>query len=594
MHDTELRTQAGEGTPVVRHTAGSRWRLAAALVASVALILALAASGLAYSSTIYDGRIYPGVSAAGVDLSGKTPQEARRELRRRAGEYGRAPRVLRHGDRVWRVTPEELGFALDAAPLLREAYDHGRTGPILQRWRRRLPMVNRPTEINAYYVADRAKVEAYIRDLSSEIRREPVNSMLSVRRDGTLVASAERAGQELDTTAATDELYDLIVGLGRDEVRLPVLPIEPSQTREGWRSLPRLRAEAAAKPVTLTYRRRSWTLRPDQLARAIVVEKAGGDVVGRFDARRLEKLLTGVAADVGRRPKDARLRLEDAKPLLVEEKPGQRLDVEAAVHSILASLPADRRAVVVTKPVAARLTAADLMPAKRKLDALLASPITLRHPDGRVRVPVETIAGWVRLMVDTQSRSASVRLDEAAVHEYMHEVEAEIGREPQNGKLTWDNGLVIAEASVDGYALDTDKATDQLMKLAWSAGRSLTLPVALTKPRVPTDSPTALGIKEVIGEGSSEFTGSSPARVHNIRTGARYLDNTVTAPGETFSFNDALGEISLARGYKEAPTIVADATIPGVGGGICQVSTTMFRAAFWAGLPIDERRAHSY
>jgi vancomycin resistance protein YoaR len=103
-----------------------------------------------------------------------------------------------------------------------------------------------------------------------------------------------------------------------------------------------------------------------------------------------------------------------------------------------------------------------------------------------------------------------------------------------------------------------------------------------------------LGIKEKIGQGESFFRGSSTARIHNIQTAAEQLNGQLVAPGETFSFNQALGEISTITGYQEGYIIKEGQTLPDVGGGVCQVSTTFFRAALNTGLPIEERQAHAY
>ena len=116
-----------------------------------------------------------------------------------------------------------------------------------------------------------------------------------------------------------------------------------------------------------------------------------------------------------------------------------------------------------------------------------------------------------------------------------------------------------------------------------------------TPPDYP-DTVTAadLGIVEVVGVGESYFTGSSSARDRNIRLGASKFDGLIIVPGETFSFNAYLGDISPDAGYDEAYVIIGNRTVLGVGGGLCQVSTTAFRAAYFSGYPIVERWPHAY
>jgi len=112
--------------------------------------------------------------------------------------------------------------------------------------------------------------------------------------------------------------------------------------------------------------------------------------------------------------------------------------------------------------------------------------------------------------------------------------------------------------------------------------------------KINNDTVNGLGIKELIGVGHSNFTGSSWSRKHNISTGASSANGTLIKPGEEFSMNTTLGEVNAATGYLPEMVIKGNETIPEYGGGLCQVGTTMFRAALNTGLPISERRNHSY
>jgi vancomycin resistance protein YoaR len=103
-----------------------------------------------------------------------------------------------------------------------------------------------------------------------------------------------------------------------------------------------------------------------------------------------------------------------------------------------------------------------------------------------------------------------------------------------------------------------------------------------------------MGIKELIGRGSSRFRGSISSRIHNIALASSRFNGVLVKPGEIFSFNKALGDVSIYTGYKEAYIIKDGKTVLGDGGGVCQVSTTFFRAILSAGLPVVERRAHAY
>lgn len=123
---------------------------------------------------------------------------------------------------------------------------------------------------------------------------------------------------------------------------------------------------------------------------------------------------------------------------------------------------------------------------------------------------------------------------------------------------------------------------------------SIDIPVLRTPPDFATEDVNDLGIKELIGVGKSSFRGSIASRIYNISLAASRLNGVLIKPGETFSFVNTLGDVSALTGYKQAYVIQGNQTILGDGGGVCQVSTTFFRAALNAGLPIVERHAHSY
>ncbi|MDP3988557.1 MAG: VanW family protein [Candidatus Levybacteria bacterium] len=120
------------------------------------------------------------------------------------------------------------------------------------------------------------------------------------------------------------------------------------------------------------------------------------------------------------------------------------------------------------------------------------------------------------------------------------------------------------------------------------------IPIRVIKPKATTDKANSLGIKEQIATGTSLFQHSIPGRIFNVTLASTRLNGVLIAPGEVFSFNNALGDVSSFTGYQQAYIIQNGRTILGDGGGVCQVSTTLFRAALNAGLPIVERHAHAY
>lgn len=176
-----------------------------------------------------------------------------------------------------------------------------------------------------------------------------------------------------------------------------------------------------------------------------------------------------------------------------------------------------------------------------------------------------------------------------------------LDREPQNSVFVFEEGRVKEfTPSKDGIKVDQDKLVDKIsqtiIELSGSQEKQITITpeVVSTKPQITNGDVNNLGIRELIGRGTSTYKGSIASRVHNVALAASRINGVLVAPGETFSFNEALGDVSQLTGYKQAYVIKDGKTVLGDGGGVCQVSTTLFRAALNAGLPITERQGHSY
>lgn len=162
------------------------------------------------------------------------------------------------------------------------------------------------------------------------------------------------------------------------------------------------------------------------------------------------------------------------------------------------------------------------------------------------------------------------------------------------------NRVASFQESIDGRDIDSETIEEMILARlpriisGEITSVSLEIPTVVVKPQVTTEEANSYGVVEKIGEGKSYFRGSIINRIFNIELGARRLNGVLVPPGEEFSFNENIGDISRLTGYKEAYIISGGRTILGDGGGVCQVSTTLFRAILDSGLPVTERNAHSY
>jgi vancomycin resistance protein YoaR len=167
----------------------------------------------------------------------------------------------------------------------------------------------------------------------------------------------------------------------------------------------------------------------------------------------------------------------------------------------------------------------------------------------------------------------------------------EINQETKAAKLVIeDNWAKEFEPGQNGQALDLYKT----YKLLVAQETSIQLPVMVSRANSSLEETNNLGIKELVAVGESNFAGSPRNRRVNIKVGADKFQGLIIKPGEEFSFNKFLGDVDAENGYLPELVIKRTGTVPEFGGGLCQVSSTAFRAAMNAGLPITARRNHSY
>jgi vancomycin resistance protein YoaR len=202
------------------------------------------------------------------------------------------------------------------------------------------------------------------------------------------------------------------------------------------------------------------------------------------------------------------------------------------------------------------------------------------------------------LIVQFDEQNVWVGLDETQLTQILSPIAMALAREPVDATFNFDRAtisMVPITPSITGRELDVGATVLRINEQLRAGENHVPLVIHTIPPEMP-DTLTAadLGIKELIAVGESYFTGSSSARDRNIRLGASRFDGILIKPGQVFSFNEYLGEVTASAGYDESYVIIGDRTVPGVGGGICQVATTAFRAAYFAGYPIVERWPHAY
>jgi vancomycin resistance protein YoaR len=385
------------------------------------------------------------------------------------------------------------------------------------------------------------------------------------------------------------------------------------------------------QPVVLAWSDKSWQPTPDQLGltvnldrtidRAFAVGRAGDLptnwrerldarntgytvplVVGMDQAKLQAYLETEVAPQINQPLVEGEVWLQGEQIHTTPAQEGRELrvyDALTAVTNGLAYLTTNHieLPVTVNKPI---VSAEEIDQANRQLQTYLSGPFVGHAAGKEFRLENKDISRLITLAHNTDPAAPqhyTVAWNDAKIHDMVvDDWSTDIDHGAQSARFDWNNGqLSVIKESEQGVQLQiTD--TIKVLKDALSTidKRTVDLPVQTLEPKVSSNDIDKLQIKQEIGHGVTTFQGSSVERATNIRVGAAFLNGAVIAPGETFSILDTIAPITLDRGYVEGYVIAAERTQKGVGGGTCQVSTTTFRAAFWAGLDIVERNAHAY
>jgi vancomycin resistance protein YoaR len=376
----------------------------------------------------------------------------------------------------------------------------------------------------------------------------------------------------------------------------------------------------AAVPVAFRAGGRNWPIAPQQIALRVDWAKAvqagldegdgpiplrglkrvqlrllGTNVepTAAYEQETLDKRLAAIARAIDVKGRQAALILRNGQPVVVPGEAGRKLDREAAEPTVVAALSGFERAPVAlpVKIDAPDVTQADLARVAEQVRIALSAPVGFVYRGVHWSVPPTQIATFLKLPQDGE---ASLSIGGPAARKYFANIAKAVGRPAREVDFTISSsGKARLIPSKNGRRLDVQATQKAFLTAALSStNREAQLTVVAAEPELSTDRAKSLGITGLVG-GYTTFYGGDPNRIHNVQLVASLIDRHLIAPGSTFSFNKTTGDRNAAKGFLEAPVIINGELKNGLGGGVCQVSTTVFNAAYEAGLSITERTNHA-
>ena len=326
-----------------------------------------------------------------------------------------------------------------------------------------------------------------------------------------------------------------------------------------------------------------------------------------YDQSQAESFVRAIAAQVDRPVVDATISLDGLEVVTTGSQVGRQMDVPATVNALrepIASLQSAEipLAIVETQPAIADATEAGVT-----VQAILGEALTLT-----IEQPLPGDPGpWVaareslaealvveRVPNGDGTERYQVHLSEDQLRAFLQPLAPTLSITPVNARFIFDDDtgqLEVIRNAVYGRTLNTQATIAAINQVVVTGQHEMPLVFDVLAPAVPdTATGAELGITELASLATTYFAGSSDVRKTNIAVAASRFHGLVIAPGEEFSFNKYLGDVSQESGFEEGLIIYGGRTVKGVGGGVCQVSTTAFQTAFYAGFPIVERWPHGY
>jgi vancomycin resistance protein YoaR len=384
--------------------------------------------------------------------------------------------------------------------------------------------------------------------------------------------------------------------------------------------------KARSSPITLTAGEQSWTVMPDDVGTKMDVDGAVKAAMavsraqnffsdigtrwklyfskkdlplgGSVDRAKVDALVAGMAAKLDVQPVNAGLAIENGKIKVIEGVNGQAVD-QASLAKQISDLLVTMHNTTVEVPIAAKqpdVQAQDNAEAQQQAETMISGPVTVTGGGKEWVITAGEIASYMGFKSEMKNGVSTLvpLMDASKLQPLLEQIAPDVATDPVDASFASDGSKAWVVPGKDGEQLDAD-ATAQAITQATleSSGRTIKVAVKTKEPDLTTEEAKAMGISDKLSSYTTKYN-CPAARQTNVKLATKYSTDVMLAPGQEYNFDKQIGPRTSARGWKLAPGIVGPNQLDDVlGGGICQVSTTMFNAVGEAGLKITERHNHS-
>lgn len=381
-----------------------------------------------------------------------------------------------------------------------------------------------------------------------------------------------------------------------------------------------------AQPVTLVYQDRVWRPTASELGVSLNIRQTSNDLLGLttdvnierwirnwwarqqgildvgphlvINGARMQQYLMTIGSQVDRpvRPADLLIDPQTGATMTVPAQTGRQILVDETMVDIYNALTATTSMTVTlrSRELAPTIDASVLDERVQEVERFLGQPLVVRYATQSWTWERDRLAALI-VTEKIPDGTVRVRPDAQAIALEVDRLAQRVDSPSVEPRVQWRNGGVeVVSAGQSGVKLDRAVAVQMIGDALYGSERTVDLPTIAVAPQLTAERLSQLSFVDVLSTGRSSFVGSADYRITNIKAGVARINGVLIAPGAEFSFNTEVGEIDEANGFVQGYAVIGNRTQLEWGGGVCQVSTSLFRAAFYAGLPFKEWHAHPF
>lgn len=576
-------------------------KIASRAAAIIGLFIGAAILGLFLYGYAHVDRVYQGVTVAGVEIGGMTETEARTAIERGYRDYLGQPVVLTFEGAEYPVVPSAAGIGLDIDATVAEAMAHGRTGSLWSRTQTWAKAMLRGRDLPAVLTVNAAEFDQAMAALGPQIARPPVNAFIDVASTGEPEIVTEVPGIAFDVGSTKGGVLAHIAS--KSSAPLPVVAPLIAPEISGEDLAPQLAEvqNTVGASLLLSGLDQYWMIRQDDLKKIVTVPGPGQPVEVNRDA--VKSLVRGIARTIEHEAVDAALVVTELGELtVVPSVASVDVNVNATVDAVVNALQNGEHDVPLTiKREPAAISDEHAQAALARAEALVDGGLTLTWKGGSAAFGRgDLIAALTVVSRPGESDPIVVGFSPEIIRMLLGPVADTIDIDPANGRYRMvDNKVRLVEKGSNGQQVDIATSTEAIIDALMTDKDSAPLTIKALKPEFSSTAAKEIKLPDVLATASTYYGNSSDARRQNVERAVELETGWLVAPGDIFSFFVNIGPVDEEHGFAVGLGILSDGaggitTAPVVGGGICQVSTTIFQSAFWAGLTIVDRTAHPY